>query len=170
MVNQGIKINLQHVIETSKPSGLNITLPNGEIAPIIAVVSERKKADKFLPDLVKAHKGQGYVNNRPVKFVRDTASSITIVRSNLVKPEQMTDQTVTCMLADGCVKVFKFAEVDIITPYYTERNKAASIDTAIHERLIGNDYIKQIANEEKQVECPPRSDDNYNGLFIFENS
>ena len=159
-----------NVVEASKPSELKVTLPNGETIPVIAAMSERKKTDKFLPDLVKAHKGQGLVNNRPVKFVRDTASSITIVRSNLVKPEQMTEQTVTCMLADGCVKVFKLAEVDITTPYYTGRIKAASIDTAIHELLIGNDYIKHIENEEKQAESLSQSENNYSGPFIFENS
>lgn len=158
------------IIESSKPSELTVVLPNGETVPIVAAVSERKVTDKFLPDLVKAHKGQGLVNNRPVKFVRDTASSITIVRSNLIRPEQMTDQTVTCMLADGCVKTFKLAEVDITTPYYTGPIKAASIDTAIHELLIGNDYIKQIANKEPDIDSQSYSSKKYRGPFMFENS
>lgn len=149
---------------------MKVTLPNGEAVPVYAAMSEREKADKFLPDLVKAHNGQEWVNNQPVKFVRDTASSITIVKSSLVKPEQMNDQTVRCMLAGGCLIVFKLAEVDITTPYHTGRTRAANNDSVIHELLIGNDYMEQIANEEKRVESPPQNDNDYNGPFIFENS
>jgi len=99
--------------------------------------------------------------------VRDTESSIKIVRSSLVKPEQMTNQT--CMLADGCVKIFKVAEMNIITLYYTGPIKAASIDMAIHELLIGNDYVKPIAGRVKEDESRPQCSSSYTGPIILEN-
>ena len=140
-----------------------VSLPNGDIVPIVAAV---KQQEKYLPDLKKPHKGVGYVGDQKVKFVRDTASSITIVRADLVKPEQITDKEVTVMLADGCVKTYPIAEICISTPYYAGRILAACIKTAIHQLLIGNDYLNQEIIEEKQTDGITE----YKGPLIFENS
>ena len=96
-----------------------VKLPTGDRIPIVAAVSVSKPVESFLPELSKPHRGVGLVNGERVKFVRDTASSITIVRANLVQPNQMLDETVTCMLADGCIKTFKLANINVATPYFT---------------------------------------------------
>jgi len=83
----------------------------------------------------------------------------------------MTNQTVTCMLADGCVKIVKVAdrrEYGHTILHRTNQIRAASIDTAIHEILIGN--IKYIAGREKENESPPQCSSSYTGPIIFENS
>jgi hypothetical protein len=143
--------------------GRTVSLLNGDFIPFVAAV---KQQEKYLPDLTKPHKGIGYVDGQKVKFVRDTASSITIVRADLVKPEQITDKEVTVMLADGCIKTYPLAEISISTPYYAGKILAACIKTAIHQLLVGNDYLNQEIIEKEQADGITE----YKGPIIFENS
>jgi hypothetical protein len=146
---------------------MSVKMPNGQVIPYVATVDAKTVNDKMLPDLTKPHKGQGFVNSHKVRFVRDTGSNLTIVKEKFVKPDQLTGKTVTCMLADGCVKSYPLAEIEISTPYYEGIILAASIPTAMHDLLIGNDYLKVKSACDEMSE---RNVKTYNGPFIFENS
>ena len=47
---------------------------------------------------------RGEANGVEVEWLRDTGSSVSIVRSSLVTPDQYTGKVVTCILVDQCVK------------------------------------------------------------------
>ena len=55
----------------------------------------------------------GSVNNTETIVLRDTGSTTCVVRSSLVKPEQMTGSYELCMLIDGVVKRYLTAVVEL---------------------------------------------------------
>ena len=50
--------------------------------------------------------------------LRHTGSTTCVVKTDLVKPEQMTGSYELCMLTDGVIKRFPTATVEIDTPFY----------------------------------------------------
>ena len=50
--------------------------------------------------------------------LRDTGSTACVVKTDFVKPEQMTGSYELCMLIDGVIKHFPTATVEIDTPFY----------------------------------------------------
>jgi len=61
-----------------------------------------------------------------------------VVKSSLVKPEQMTGSYELCMLIDGVVKRYPTAVVELDTPYYTGTAKVLCMDTPVQDVIIGN--------------------------------
>ena len=59
----------------------------------------------------------GRVNDIEVLALRDTGSATCVVKTYLVKPEQMTGSHELCMLIDGVVKRFPTAIVHIDAPF-----------------------------------------------------
>ena len=54
-----------------------------------------------------------------MSVIRDTGSTVCMVKSTLVKPEQMTGSYEWCVLVDGTMKQYPMAVVDLdITPVY----------------------------------------------------
>ena len=80
----------------------------------------------------------GKVNGHDVKVVRDTGSTSCVVKTSLVKPDQMTGDYELCMLIDGVVKRFPTAIVHLDTPYFTGEVKALCIDHPVEEVIVGN--------------------------------
>jgi len=70
--------------------------------------------------------------------LRDTGSTTCVVKSSLVKPEQMTGSYELCMLIDGVVKRYPPAIVDLDTPYYTGMVKVLCMDTPVQDIIVGN--------------------------------
>jgi len=62
---------------------------------------------------------QGRVNNTITLVLRDTGSKTCVVKSSLVKPEQLTGSFELCILIHAVVKRYPMATVDLDTPYYT---------------------------------------------------
>lgn len=56
---------------------------------------------------------KGCVVDKIVNVLRDTGCGGVVIRKTLVKPEQMTGQIQTCVLADGSVVVAYVAEVEV---------------------------------------------------------
>jgi len=56
---------------------------------------------------------KGWVNDTTTLVLRDTGSTTCVVKSSLVKPEQMTGSYEVCMLIDGVVKRYLTAIVDL---------------------------------------------------------
>jgi hypothetical protein len=61
--------------------------------------------------------------------LRDTGCSTVVVKTSLVKPEQMTGDSELCILIDGAAKRFPTAFVDLDTPYYKGKAKACAWKT-----------------------------------------
>ena len=53
------------------------------------------------------------MNDTTTLVLRDTGSTTCVVKSSLVKPEQMTGSYEVCMLIDGVVKRYLTAIVDL---------------------------------------------------------
>ena len=61
-----------------------------------------------------------------------------VVKTELVRPEQMTGSYELCMLIDGVVKQFPTATAESDTPFYKGHAKAQCMDHAVQELIIGN--------------------------------
>jgi len=70
--------------------------------------------------------------------LRDTGSTTCVVKSSLVKPEQMTGSYDLCMLIDGVVKRYPTAIMDLDTPYYTGMAKLLCMDSPVQDIIDGN--------------------------------
>jgi len=70
--------------------------------------------------------------------LRDTGSTTCVVRSSLVKREQMTGSYDLCMLIDGVVKKYPTAVVELNTPYYRGTTKVLCMETPVQDIIIGN--------------------------------
>jgi len=71
-------------------------------------------------------------------ILRDTGSTTCVVKSTLVRPEQMTGSHELCMLIDGVVKRYPTAVVELKTPYYTGTAKVLCMDSPMQDIIIGN--------------------------------
>ena len=58
---------------------------------------------------------KGRVNDTTTLVLRDTGSTTCVVKSSLVRPEQMTGSYELCMLIDGVVKRYPTAVVWTLT-------------------------------------------------------
>jgi len=75
--------------------------------------------EREILDMSRSPVGQGEANAVVVECLRDTGSSVRTVCSSLVKPEQYTGESVTCILVDQCVKECPQAETEFKTDWYT---------------------------------------------------
>jgi len=82
------------------------------------------------------------VNNVRVELLRDSGSSVSVVRSALVAPEQYTGKHVTCLLVDNCVKNCPQAVVEVDTKYYKGRLPVVCMDRCIYDLILGNDIYE----------------------------
>jgi len=80
----------------------------------------------------------GTVNRVEVIVLWDTGSTTCVVKTELVRPEQMTGSYELCMLTDGVVKQFPTATVEIDTPIYKGHAKALYMDNPVQEVIIRN--------------------------------
>jgi len=70
--------------------------------------------------------------------MRDTGSTMCVVKKSLVKPEQMTGSYELCMLIDGIVKRYSTAMVELDTPYFIGKTKVLCMDNPVQDIIIGN--------------------------------
>ena len=80
----------------------------------------------------------GKLNGFETHVLRDTGCSTVVVKTSLVKPEQMTGDSELCILIDGAAKRFPTAFVDLDTPYFKGKAKALCMENPIQEIIIGN--------------------------------
>ena len=77
-------------------------------------------------------------DNIPVSVLRDSGCSTCVVRSDLVKPEQMTDKVNSVDLIDGTVRQFPVARVRVDSPYLSSEVEALCMPNSLSEVVIGN--------------------------------
>jgi len=111
--------------------------------------------------------------------LRDTGSTTCVVKSSLMRPEQMTGTHELCMLIDGVVKRYPTAVVELNTPYYTGTAKVLCMDSPVQDIIIGNipgalgaevscnhdDSTESVSdlepiNEEMTMKCEKSNNDN----------
>ncbi|XP_069107370.1 uncharacterized protein [Argopecten irradians] len=98
----------------------------------------------------------GYVGDHPVQVLRDTGCSSAAVREALVKPDQMTDGELSCILIDGTERKFRLAKIDVDTPFYVGELEVMCMRDPIYDLVIGNvDEAKLTAD----VDWRPRSEE-----------
>ena len=90
---------------------------------------------------------RGEANGVMVDCLRDTGSSVSIVRSSLVKPEQYTGKEVTCILVDQFVKKCPQAKITIKTEWYNGKLPVVCMDRCIYDLIVGNDVHNVISQE-----------------------
>ena len=78
------------------------------------------------------------VGDAPVRVLRDTGCSSVVVKEDLVPEEDKLKEYATLILADGTVRIFQRAMVDVYTPYLCGRVKAFCMKTPVYDLIIGN--------------------------------
>jgi hypothetical protein len=77
-----------------------------------------KSETVYLNDLRYPLKGRARAGDQQIKFLRDTGSSVSIVKENLVEPRQYTGTHTTVLLADHCVRKLPNAIIEVQIPEY----------------------------------------------------
>ena len=108
-----------------------IPVGNGSFLPLSSLV---------LPDKEEANVPvcEGRVGDAPVRVLRDTGCSSIVVKEDLVPEEDKLKEYATLILADGTVRIFQRAMVDVYTPYLCGRVKAFCMKTPVYDLIIGN--------------------------------
>ena len=81
---------------------------------------------------------EGRVGDTPVRVLRDTGCSSIVVKEDLVPEEDKMKEYATLIIADGTVRIFQRAMVDVRTPYLCGRVKAFCMKTPVYDLVIGN--------------------------------
>ena len=102
---------------------------------------------------------EGRVNDITTLVLGDTGSTTCVVKSSLVKPEQMTGSYELCMLIDGVVKRYPTTVVELDTPYYTGTAKVLCMDTPVQDVIIGNIQDAQSPDTIKRSMSTPSVND-----------
>ena len=106
-----------------------VTLPSGEKVPL--VIGLGSIDSRLLQE-------DGFVNEEPVKVLRDTGCTGVVVKEGLVKPEQMTGNIKKCVLIDNTARLCPVARIAVHTPYYSGEVEAICMKNAICDLIIGN--------------------------------
>ena len=81
---------------------------------------------------------EGFLFNQKVSVMRDSGSSIAVVRRSLVPKCNFTDEDRVCVLIDGSVRKFPVAEIVVDTPYYHGKLMALCVKNPVYDLIIGN--------------------------------
>ena len=80
----------------------------------------------------------GYINGKKVTALRDSGCDLIIVRSDLVKKEQMTGKNRDCTLIDGTKRTWPIARVHITCPHFKGETEVMCVDTPVYDIVVGN--------------------------------
>ncbi|PIK60000.1 hypothetical protein BSL78_03079 [Apostichopus japonicus] len=80
----------------------------------------------------------GKIGNQSVKVLRDSGCSGVVVRSQYVKPSQMTGDVKTCILIDGTVRQYPVANILVDTPYFSGSVSALCMNDPVYDLILGN--------------------------------
>ena len=111
----------------------SVTLPSGHSVPLMSAACNI--------DDIKIRKmpvTTGLVGNNEVTVLRDSGCSGTVIREDIVHPNQLTGKEVTCFLIDGTVRKFPTAVIDVDTPYFKGRVQAICMINPLYDLIIGN--------------------------------
>ena len=81
---------------------------------------------------------EGLVGDRKVQVLRDSGCNSALVKESLVKQEEMTNKTVSCVLADGTKRIFPVACIEVNTPFFAGRIDALCMKNPVYDLVLGN--------------------------------
>ena len=81
---------------------------------------------------------KGMVGTQIVDTLRDTGCSGVVVRSELVRQDQLTGELACVRMADGSLKRAPMAQITVDTPFLCGSVEAVCFPGAVHGLLIGN--------------------------------
>ena len=109
----------------------HILVGNGSFLPLTSLVlSDKNEANVPVCE--------GRVGDTPVRVLRDTGCSSVVVKDDLVPEKDKLKEYATLILADGTVRIFQRAMVDVYTPYLCGRVKAFCMKTPVYDLITGN--------------------------------
>ena len=136
--------------------------------PIVAVAEEFDEV--YLQDLKYPFRGKAKVGSSSVRFLRDTGSSVSIVKQVYVKPHEYVDQETTVLLADRCVRQLPNAVVQVRIPGYEGPLKVCVMADPVSDFVIGNDIYSSKNDIGDQVsEMSDEDNEMQNETLVFEN-
>jgi len=80
----------------------------------------------------------GFLEDQPVKVLRDSGCSTIVVRRSLVSEDKLTGQEERCILIDGTVRRTPVAQIYIDTPYFTGTTTAVCMNNPLYDVIVGN--------------------------------
>nr|XP_054759498.1 uncharacterized protein LOC129265535 [Lytechinus pictus] len=81
---------------------------------------------------------EGMLDGKPASVLRDSGSSVVIVRSGLVNEENFTGEKQLCMLIDQTVRSVPIAMVEVRSPVFTGMVNALCMTNPLYEVITGN--------------------------------
>ena len=120
-------------------AGGEVKLASGDFIPIIAGAWSphgQSELQKWKTQMTPCCRGK--VNDVETEVLRDTGSTTCVVRTSLIRPDQMTGKSDLCMLIDGAVKRYPTAMVSLDTPYYKGVTKVLCMDSPVQDIIVGN--------------------------------
>ena len=63
-----------------------------------------------------------------VSVLRDSGCNSVLIKHKLVEAKEYTEKQVTCILADGTMRVCPVARINMITPFYVGQVEALIMD------------------------------------------
>ena len=98
----------------------------------------------------------GYIGDEKVSVLRNSGCNSAILKKSLVNPEQLRGCEQRCILADGTVRTFPVADVEVDTPYYTENVDVLCIENPVYDLVLGNIKSVRSADNPDEKWRPPR--------------
>ena len=80
----------------------------------------------------------GSVNGKPVKCMRDTGSTVGIIRASLVEPEALLGVRRTYMLVDGTLRESETAVVQLECPFFSGAFECLVVNSPPCDVVVGN--------------------------------
>ena len=81
---------------------------------------------------------KGVVNGTQVEVLRDSGCSTAVVRTELVRPDQMTGSERVCILIDGTEKTFPVARVCVDSPFFVGELQVLCMENPVYDVILGN--------------------------------
>ena len=61
-----------------------------------------------------------------------------LIKDKLVEAKEYTEKKITCILADGTIRVCPVARINVITPFYVGQVEALIMDNPLYDLIIDN--------------------------------
>ena len=81
---------------------------------------------------------EGLVGKIKLSVLRDSGCNSVLIKDKLVEAKEYTEKKVTCILADGTIRVCPVARINVITPFYVGQVEALIMDNPVYDLIIGN--------------------------------
>lgn len=89
--------------------------------------------NRLLPSKIIKAKYKFKVGDMEVSVVRDTGCKLAIVRTSLVRKNQMLEKRCLMLVVDGPAQPVHVVKIYIDTPYIKEKIKAMCVDTVVYD-------------------------------------